>query len=143
MAKALRLSGNSGALIAGVQPDAPAAGAGLEPGDVITSVNGQAVKNPHELALNIASVQPGDEAKLQVVHNGETKTVTVKVGQLPNEKVASNDQVQEPKERIGLALAPLSPELRNRLDVPDGTRGAVVRNVEPGSPSGSGRAADR
>jgi serine protease Do len=135
MAKAMHLSDNSGALIAGVQPDAPAAGAGLEPGDVITSVNGQAVKNPHDLALNIASVQPGDEAKLQVVHNGEAKAVTVKVGQLPNEKVASNDHAQEPKERIGLALAPLSPELRNRLDVPDGTRGAVVRNVEPGSPA--------
>ena len=94
MAKALHLGADSGALIAGVQPDAPAAHAGLEPGDVITAVNGQTVKNPRDLAVDIASVQPGDEAKLQVLHDGETKTVTVKVGQLPNEQVASNDEAQ-------------------------------------------------
>jgi serine protease Do len=135
MAKAMHLSQNSGALIAGVKADAPAARAGLEPGDVITSVNGTAVTNPRDLAVDIAAVQPDDDAKLQVMHNGDTKTVTVKVGRMPNEQVASNDQTQEPRERIGLALAPLSPDLRGQLDVPDGTRGAVVRNVEPGSPA--------
>jgi serine protease Do len=135
MAKALHLPQNSGALVAGVQPDAAAARAGLEPGDVITAVNGQAVQNPRDLATNVASVQPGEEVKLQVVHEGDTRTVSLKVGQMPNEQVAGNDRAQEPRERIGLALAPLSPDLRNELDVPDGTRGAVVRNVEPGSPA--------
>ena len=135
MAKALHLGGNSGALIAGVQRDAPAARAGLEPGDVITAVNGQTVKNPHDLAVNIAAVQPGDEAKLEVLRDGDSKTVAVKVGQMPNEQVASNDTAQQPRDRIGLALAPLSPDLRSQLDVPDGTRGVVVRNVEPGSPA--------
>jgi serine protease Do len=46
MAKAMHLSEKSGALIAGVQNDTPAAHSGLQPGDVITGVNGQAVKNP-------------------------------------------------------------------------------------------------
>lgn len=135
MQRALHLTDGSGALIAGVQNDAPASKAGLEPGDVITSVNGQSVKNPRDLAINIAAVQPGDEAKLQVLHNGESKSVSVKVGQLPGEQVATNDNAQQPRERIGLALAPLSPDLRGQLEVPDGTRGAVVRNVEPGSPA--------
>ncbi len=136
MAKAMHLSGaNSGALIAGVQSDTPASQAGLEPGDVITQVNGKAVTNPRDLAVDIAAVQPGDQARLQVQHNGETKTVDVKVGQMPNEQVASNDNGGEHKERLGLALAPLSPDLRNQLDVPDGTHGAVVRQVEPGSPA--------
>ena len=44
-------------------------------------------------------------------------------------------RAQQSHERIGLALAPLSPDLRNQLDVPDGTHGVVVRNVEPGSPA--------
>jgi serine protease Do len=136
MAKALRVGAGSGALIAGVQRDAPAARAGLEPGDVITAVNGQNVKNPHDLAVNIAAVQPGDEAKLEVLRDGDSKTVAVKVGQLPNEQTASNDTAeQSSRDRIGLALAPLSPDLRGQLDVPDGTRGVVVRNVEPGSPA--------
>jgi serine protease Do len=86
MAKALHLGAGSGALIARVQRDAPASHAGLEPGDVITAVNGQTVKNPHDLALDIASVQPGDEVKPQVQHDGDSKTVAVKVGQMPNEQ---------------------------------------------------------
>jgi len=135
MAKAMHLSANSGALIAGVQSDTPASHAGLQPGDVITAVNDQTVNNPRDLAVDIAAVQPGDEAKLQVLHNGDSKTVTVKVGQLPNEQLASNDTTAKSQERIGVALAPLSPELRGQLDVPDGTRGVVVRNVEPGSPA--------
>jgi serine protease Do len=135
MAKALRVGAGSGALIAGVQRDAPAARAGLEPGDVITAVNGQNVKNPHDLAVNIAAVQPGDEVKLEVLRDGDSKTVAMKVGQMPNEQTASNDTAQQSRERIGLALAPLSPELRGQLEVPDGTRGVVVRTVEPGSPA--------
>jgi serine protease Do len=135
MAKAMHLNGMSGALIAGVQNDTPASRAGLEPGDVITAVNDQAVKNPRDLAVNIAAVQPGDEAKLQVLHDGDSKAVSVKVGQMPNEQVASNENAQPSRERIGLALAPLSPDLRSQLEVPDGTHGVVVRNVEPGSPA--------
>jgi serine protease Do len=135
MAKAMHLSDSSGALIAGVQRDAPASHAGLEPGDVITAVNDQSVKNPRDLAVNIAAIQPGDEAKLQVWHKGEAKTVSVKVGQMPNERTASLENTEQSRERIGLALAPLSPELRGQLDVPEGTHGAVVRAVEPGSPA--------
>jgi serine protease Do len=135
MAKAMHLSQNAGALIAGVQADAPAARAGLEPGDVITSVNGQAVTNPRDLAVEIAAVQPDEQARLQVLHEGETKTVDVKVGQLPNEQMATSEHGQESKGRIGVALAPLSPDLSDQLNVPDGTRGVVVRSVEPGSPA--------
>jgi serine protease Do len=43
----------------------------------------------------------------------------------------------ESQGHIGLALAPLSPDLRDQLDVPNGTNGAVVREVEPGSPADS------
>ncbi|HEX4171956.1 MAG TPA: Do family serine endopeptidase, partial [Acetobacteraceae bacterium] len=135
MAKAMNVGQDAGALIAGVQSDTPASKAGLQPGDLITSVNGQPVKNPRELAVDVAAVQPGDEAKLQVLHDGQSKTVTVKVGQLPGEQVASNQNQQNPRERLGLALAPLSPDMRNQLDVPDGTSGVVIRDVQPGSPA--------
>ena len=135
MAKAMHLAEKSGALIAGVQSDTPAERAGLQPGDVITSVNGQTVKDPRDLAVDIAAVKPGDEAQLQVLHDGNTKSVSVKVGNLPNEQTASAEEGQSHQGRIGLALAPLSPDMRDQLNVPDGTKGAVVRNVEPGSPA--------
>ena len=135
-AKALNLSENSGALLAGVQPDSPASHAGLQPGDVIQQVNGQKVANPRDLAVDVAAVKPGQDAHLTILHDGQTKDVTVHVGQMPNEQTANNEQGGEHHgAQVGLALAPLSPEMRNQLDVPEGTHGALVRGVQPGSPA--------
>jgi serine protease Do len=135
-AQAMHLHQHEGALLAGVQPDSPASKAGLQPGDVITAVNGTKIDGPRELAVNVASVQPGDEAHLSVLHDGQNKDVSVKVGTLPGEQTASNTGPNtEHRAQVGLALAPLSPDLRNQLDVPDGTQGAVVREIRPGSPA--------
>jgi serine protease Do len=136
-AKAMHLKEKDGALLAGVQSDSPAARAGLQPGDVIQAVNGTRIANPRELALNVANIQPGEQAHLSVLHDGQTKDVTVKVGTLPNEQTASNDHQDnsDQRQRIGLALAPLSPDMRDQLNVPDGTKGAVIQGVQPGSPA--------
>jgi len=135
-AEAMHLKVNAGALLAGIQPNSPASGAGLEPGDVIQAVNGTKITSPKELAVNVASIQPGDEAHLSILHDGQSKDVTIKVATLPNEQVANNNlQGSDHHARIGLALGPLSPGMRNQLDVPDGTNGAVVQSVQPGSPA--------
>jgi serine protease Do len=136
-AEAMHLKQGEGALLAGIQPDSPAASAGLKPGDVIESVNGTKVTNPRDLAVNVANVQPGQEAHLTVLHDGQTKDVSLKVGTLPNEQIASNENQgsAEHHARLGLSLAPLSPDARSQLDVPDGTKGAVVQGVQPGSPA--------
>ncbi len=135
-ARAMHLKQNQGALLAGIQPDSPAADAGLQPGDVITAVNNAKVSDPRELAVNVADIQPGDQAHLTVIHDGQTKDVTVKVGNMPNEQTASNgNQNDEHHGQIGLALAPLSPNVRSQLNVPDETKGAVVQGVRPGSPA--------
>jgi serine protease Do len=135
-ALAMHLKVNGGALLAGVQSGSPAATAGLQPGDVIQAVNGTKIETPKELALNVADVVPGDEAHLSVLHDGQTRDVTVKVGTLPNEQTASNENpINDHHAQIGLALGPLSPDMRNQLDVPEGTTGAVVQGVQPGSPA--------
>jgi serine protease Do len=77
--RALRLADNGGALLSSVLPNGPASKAGLESGDVIQGVNGQKVTNPRELALEIASIKPGEDAHLTVLHDGHSKDVTLKV----------------------------------------------------------------
>jgi serine protease Do len=135
-AKALHLSDNSGALLAGVQPDSPAAKAGLQPGDVVEAVNGTKIANPKDLAVNVAAIEPGEDTHLTVLHDGQTKDVTVKVGTLPNEQTASNDSHDaQPHAELGVALGNLSPDVRGQLDLPEGTHGAVVERVQPGSPA--------
>ncbi len=137
MAKALHLAQSGGALIAGVNPDSPAAKAGLEPGDVVQAVNGQKIDNPRELAVQVANVKPGDQAKLEIMRDGKQQTVTATVGQQPNEsQTAENTAGQhEGRARLGVALAPVSPEAREQLDLPGDVKGAVVAQVQPGSPA--------
>jgi serine protease Do len=136
-ARALHMKDDSGALLAAVVSDGPAHKAGLEPGDVIQSVNGQTIKDPRELAVDVASLKPGSQAHLAVLHDGRTKDVTLTVATLPAQQTASNgsESGSEHGEQLGLALAPLSPQLRGQLDVPDGTDGVVVQRVKPGSPA--------
>ena len=136
MARALHLNGADGALVAGVQPEGPAAKAGIEPGDVIRAVNGQAIKNPRDLAMSIGAAKPGDSVKLDLIHDGADRSVTLALIELANERQnADAAGTADRKGKIGIALAPLSPELRDRLELPRGTKGVVIAEVEPGSPA--------
>jgi serine protease Do len=139
-AMAMHLKANGGALLAGIQPNSPASEAGLQPGDVIQAVNSTKIGGPKDLAMNVASIQPGDQVHLSILHDGQTKDIDVKVGTLPSDQTASNDDQGGSATRhaqIGLALAPLSPDMRDQLNLPDGTTGAVVQGVQPGSPAES------
>ena len=139
MAAALHLDkGKTGALVASVQPDTPAAKAGVQPGDVIQSVNGVSVANARDLAVDVANVKPGDALKLDVVRGGSNQTLSTTAEVMPDQQVADassgqNDAGSQPK--IGLALAPLTPDARDQLNLPDRVRGAVVAQVAPGSPA--------
>ena len=136
MARALKLPSADGALVAGVQPDSPAAKAGIEAGDVIRSINGKAVKNPHELAMMVGSDKPGDKVNVEVFHDGAIRTVAFTLAEIPgDQKTADAGNAADGRGKVGLALAPLSPELRGELDLPKGTKGVVVRAVQPGSPA--------
>jgi len=126
-----------GALIASVQGNSPAEAAGLKPGDVIEAVNGKPIANPRDLAVNIAAVKPGSQAKVEVVRNGTMQSVDVTIGTLPNEKTANVGQEAQPdgSAKVGLALQPLTPELRDQLELPAHTKGAFVAEVAPGTPA--------
>ena len=114
IADSLGLKQATGALVSEPQKDSPAAKAGIASGDVITSLNDAPVHDPRELARKIGTMSPGATVKLGVIHAGQSKTVTLTLGTLPNEKQASNEP--NPREQrevpdsdipnLGLTLAP-------------------------------------
>src|SRR5207244_8256355 len=86
IADSLGLKKAEGALVAEPQADGPAVKAGIQSGDVITSVNGTAVKDARDLAKKISSLPPGSNVKLGVVSKGSEKTLNVTLGELPREQ---------------------------------------------------------
>ena len=123
-----------GALVAAVSPDSPAAHAGLQPGDVVTAVDGHAVANPRELARLVADDKPGQSAEIALLRDGSSQTVNVNLGTMPEERQTADAGDRTPREgSIGVSLAPLSPELRDRLDVGADQRGVLIAGIQPGS----------
>src|SRR5450631_3118454 len=135
IADSLGLKQAEGALVAEPQSDGPAAKAGIEPGDVVTAVNGQPIKDARELARIIGRFAPGNAVKLDVLHKGNNKVVGLTLGQLPNVQEAKADTDADAKgstrgievPRLGLTLAPAS-KLAG-----EAKKGVVVTKVDPKS----------
>ncbi|MBL8416509.1 MAG: DegQ family serine endoprotease [Propionivibrio sp.] len=120
------LKNSMGALVSSVENESPAAKAGLEPGDVILSLNGKAISSSSELPLLVADIQPGESARLQVWRKGATREIEVKVGAQKEARLASADSRKESQGRLGLALRSLSPDERRQVD---GKNGLLVEEV--------------
>ncbi len=110
-----------GALVSSVDAGGPAAKAGLKPGDVIVSVNGQAVDDSSDLPSMIAGMKPGTKADIQVWRDKSTKDFTATIGALADAKVASNDgQGAQMQSRLGVAVRPLTPDEKSNDSVDHG-----------------------
>ncbi len=136
IADSLGLKKAEGALVAEPQANGPAAKAGIESGDVITAVNGDAVKDARELARTIGALAPGNAVKLNVLHKGQDKVVNLTLGQLPNTVEAKADNDNSDKggatkgtdvPKLGLTLAPANSVAGAGKD------GVVITEVDPKS----------
>jgi serine protease Do len=140
LAQAMKRQEKDGALVSQVVPGSPAERAGLKSGDVITSFNGAAVKAPRDLARAVADVKEGNKAPLEVWRDGKVVKATVTIGRMPENKVAANEADPEKQKSavstpLGLALAPLTPDVRAQLGTTKQVNGAVVAGVRPDSPA--------
>jgi serine protease Do len=131
LAENLGLKAPEGALVADPQANGPAAKAGIEAGDVITAVNGNPVKDAKDLAKQIAGMAPGATAKLSVWRKGESKTMSLTLGELPGPRQA-RAAGSEPGAgggtnvpRLGMTLAPAGQVAGG------GSEGVVVTEVDP------------
>jgi serine protease Do len=134
LAKALGRTNAEGVIVDSVEPNSPASQASLQPGDLITALNGRAITDAHHLASAAAEIKPGSKATLTVWRNGTEHSMSLTMGEYPTDHaMADNADTQSANEPVGVALVPLTPDARGELSVPDSVKGAVVAEVTPGS----------
>ncbi|QQC63603.1 DegQ family serine endoprotease [Paraburkholderia ginsengisoli] len=111
-----------GALVSSVDPGGPASKGGLQPGDVILSLNGDPISDSSDLPAKVAGLAPGSSATVQVWRDKSTKDLKVTIGSLADGKVASNkaDQPTQLQGRLGVAVRPLTPEEKSGASVSHG-----------------------
>jgi serine protease Do len=141
----LGLKSRDGALVAQVSPDSAAAKGGMEPGDVIVGFNGKPVKKNDDLVAMVMTTKPGSSVPVRVIRDGKEKTLSVTVDELDLEAEGNqakndrdtdrdNDQGQESR-GFGMTLQNVTPDVARRLRLDDGTKGAVIVDVDPQSPA--------
>ena len=133
IADSLGLKKAEGAIVAQPQADSPASKAGIAAGDVITEIDGKAIKDSRELARKVGMMAPGAKIKVTLARKGEIKTLTLTLGKMPNEQQAKADTSDEmsagDSPRLGLNLAPAK-------DVAgSGDQGVAVVGVDPNGPA--------
>jgi serine protease Do len=122
LADSFGLKQPNGALISSVDKDGPAAKAGLQPGDVITAVNGNPVSDSTDLPTQIANLKPGTSADVTVWRDKSSKNIKVTIGSLSDTKLASNDDPSsaQMQGRLGVAVRPLTPQEKDGASVSHG-----------------------
>ena len=133
----LGLRAKTGALVEDVRSDSPGARAGLRPYDIIVAADGKPIAGNDELIQLIAGRKPGTTATLQVIRDGRSMNVPVKLAERPPRERRAEAQEEQPRPSsqrqvpLGLSVRELDRDLARRFNLPDGTTGVVVSRVEP------------
>jgi serine protease Do len=143
IAESLGLDKPKGALIASVHEGGPAQVAGVQPGDVVLMFDGKPIDDMKELPRIVAETPIDKSVKVMVWRKRAEVDLDVKVGELKeDEQVAATspkpDKPAAPIDTVkalGLSLANLTPELRQRYGLADDVNGVVITDVDTGGPS--------
>jgi serine protease Do len=138
LANSFKLDEPDGALVASVDPNSPAAKAGLKPGDVILSYNGNPIKRSGDLPALVGMAKPGDTAKLSVWRDGRKETLSTTLAPLQDKGDDNALASAAQGGKLGVAVRPLTPDERQQAKVPGGVLveeadGAAARaGIQPG-----------
>jgi serine protease Do len=134
------LKSRAGAVVASVTKDAPAQKAGIEPGDVITEFNGKPVANRDDLIRMVTGTKPGTTVPLKLLRDKKEKTVNITIEELDLESESSEQSSSQASDQgtsagFGVALRDITPAIARQLRLPTGMTGALISDVDQGSPA--------
>ncbi len=143
LADSLGLSKAHGALVANLTEGGPAEKANLRVGDVILSFDGKPIEEMRSLPRIVAETAVGKASKVVVWRKGNEVKLRVKLGEFPEDEkltaVASKNNHSGKKSKalktLGLTMAPVTDELRNRFKLGKAAKGVVVIDVDVNSPA--------
>jgi serine protease Do len=128
------LKARKGALVSIVTPNGPSAKAGLEPGDVIVEFNGKPVADRNALVQLVMATRPGATVPVRIIRDKAEKSLSVTVEELDLESeggtTRGDTQQEEVGSGFGITLGPLGSDMARRLQVPSGTRGVLITDVD-------------
>ncbi|WP_157267594.1 DegQ family serine endoprotease [Azohydromonas aeria] len=136
LAQSFKLDSARGALVTAVEPNSPAAKAGLAPGDVVLAFAGQPVPDATALPRLVAGTKPGTNAAIEVWRNGASTTLQATVAEAPNPRVAAaapaaqGNPSRPSSVQLGMAVSELPAAGRRALGV---NYGLVVEELQPGT----------
>src|SRR4051795_3597896 len=138
--KAFNLADATGALVQTVEPGKPADKAGIQPGDVITEIDGRKINNNRELIDYISYLPVGTKVNIGLIRNGQHKSVTATTAERPNENDTTEEaqgETESPtKNRLGVSVQEITPQTRQLYGIGDTVKGVVVTGVKEVSAAG-------
>ncbi|MDA8433258.1 MAG: DegQ family serine endoprotease [Nitrospiraceae bacterium] len=134
LAKSLGLSQDHGALVTDVMKESPAEKAGLKREDLIVEYDGEKVDTTASLRNMAANTGPGKEVAVKVIRDGKDVSLTVKVGEMPEAKVAK--AVEHENALMGVSVQDITAGERDSLGLPHNVKGVVVTDLSETSPAG-------
>jgi serine protease Do len=137
LAQEFKIPDTSGALVQDVARGGPADKAGLKPGDVIRKFNGRPVNDSSDLLAMAANTDPGTPVTLDILRNGQERTVKVTLEQRPADLSFTGGSRRPPNEGAlrGVTVQNLTEPLRRQLGIPSDVHGVVVTGIAPDSPA--------
>ncbi|MGB8817986.1 MAG: DegQ family serine endoprotease [Rhizobiaceae bacterium] len=124
-----------GALVTAVVRGGPSEAAGLRAGDVILSMDGVAVEHPDALGYRLSTTGMGKTARFEVLSRGQTRIVAIKLQRAPQNLASAEQAIEGRSPLSGLTVTEVTPELAERLGMPQEAAGIIVKDVYRGSPA--------
>ncbi len=151
LASSLGLPRNRGEIVQRVEPDEAADKAGIQPGDIVLTVNREEVTPSQTLSYLVANIRPGTTIPVTLLRDGERRTVNLTVGKRPSEEelrqsqmFAQDDDDDDPQtpdsdmsdvisDKLGLGVVEIDGDIAGQLGLARDTRGLAVAMVDPNS----------